>query len=174
MPIDDDLKEEYPERWEAIRAEVLERATPDPDRVPWSNGRPCCERCAKPNHDLVYSFRTGWEALLYDVDEPHEPIAWLSVDTDGAVDEFQWLDDVADETRFLIMFGLRPEHFTKVVLTIAHTCQDPRCDDLNHLEALCQRCHLQLDVDQRGRRERIKSEIRGQRTLFGGGGCAGS
>ena len=36
----------------------------------------------------------------------------------------------------------------KVVLTLAHTCQDPSCDRLDHLFALCQFCHLHLDQEQ--------------------------
>lgn len=69
--------------------------------------------------------------------------------------------------------GERSAECVTVVLTIAHTCQDPRCDALDHLEALCQRCHLQLDRQpaERARRDRIKSEIRGQQSLFGGSGC---
>lgn len=35
----------------------------------------------------------------------------------------------------------------KVVLTTAHTCDcDPPCSNPKHLLALCNRCHLRLDV----------------------------
>lgn len=33
----------------------------------------------------------------------------------------------------------------KIVLTIAHKCDDTMCSDHDHLLALCQRCHLGLD-----------------------------
>lgn len=36
----------------------------------------------------------------------------------------------------------------KIVLTTAHTCQDASCGDVEHLLALCQRCHLKLDSTQ--------------------------
>lgn len=36
----------------------------------------------------------------------------------------------------------------RVILTTAHLCQDSKCDDLEHLRHMCNRCHLRLDVDQ--------------------------
>jgi hypothetical protein len=36
----------------------------------------------------------------------------------------------------------------KVILTTAHTCQESTCNDLEHLRALCQCCHLRLDAKQ--------------------------
>ena len=43
---------------------------------------------------------------------------------------------------------MRPETGTLVVLTIAHLCRcTPKCGELSHLRALCQRCHLALDLD---------------------------
>jgi hypothetical protein len=36
----------------------------------------------------------------------------------------------------------------KVVLTTAHTCTcDPLCSNPAHLLAMCNRCHLRLDID---------------------------
>ena len=34
----------------------------------------------------------------------------------------------------------------KVMLTVAHLCHDPSCDDPEHLRAMCQRCHLRYDA----------------------------
>jgi len=35
-----------------------------------------------------------------------------------------------------------------VRLTVAHTCKcDPPCINPEHVKAMCQRCHLRLDVD---------------------------
>jgi hypothetical protein len=35
-----------------------------------------------------------------------------------------------------------------VILTAAHTCDcDPLCSNPEHLKAMCNRCHLRLDVD---------------------------
>lgn len=36
----------------------------------------------------------------------------------------------------------------QVILTIAHLCQESRCDDIEHLRAMCQRCHLKMDAQQ--------------------------
>ena len=36
----------------------------------------------------------------------------------------------------------------KVVLTVAHICQcDPPCSNPDHLLAMCNRCHLRIDVE---------------------------
>ncbi len=35
-----------------------------------------------------------------------------------------------------------------VVLTVAHLCHDSECADESHLKAMCNRCHLRLDVKQ--------------------------
>lgn len=38
---------------------------------------------------------------------------------------------------------------SKVVLTVAHLCDcKPKCGNPEHLKALCQRCHLALDLPQ--------------------------
>ena len=39
------------------------------------------------------------------------------------------------------LFGSYPR-MRRIVLTCHHTCRNKQCDDLSHLEALCQRCHL--------------------------------
>lgn len=36
----------------------------------------------------------------------------------------------------------------KVILTTAHLCQESMCNDLKHLKAMCQLCHLRLDAKQ--------------------------
>lgn len=52
-----------------------------------------------------------------------------------------------------------------IVLTTAHLCHDPACANLDHLKAMCQRCHLRLDVmehkiHRRQRRERETGQTR--------------
>lgn len=42
----------------------------------------------------------------------------------------------------------------KVVLTTAHLCHDPSCDDLTHLKHMCNRCHLRYDRDLHKRHSR--------------------
>lgn len=51
-------------------------------------------------------------------------------------------------------FGWAPPELklTRIVLTIAHTCHEPACDDPEHLLALCQKHHLALDSEHHARR----------------------
>lgn len=57
----------------------------------------------------------------------------------------------------------------KVVLTTAHLCHEPSCDDLEHLRHMCNRCHLRYDrqLHARHARERRRREAveRGQLEL---------
>jgi len=46
----------------------------------------------------------------------------------------------------------------KVVLTTAHICQTAACNDLEHLRALCQCCHLRLDARQHAETRAAKKE----------------
>lgn len=165
MPIDDDMREQYPDQWDALRDRVLDRASwvapPDePTLFVKTSETPRCERCAKPNHETVI---TGPDGAWVDERWIHHPLG---------PDRPVWRDEEGEMLDHEYT-GERSSDSVRVVLTIAHTCQDPRCDDLQHLQALCQRCHLQLDGQpaERARREQIKSEIRGQQALFGGGGC---
>lgn len=45
---------------------------------------------------------------------------------------------------------LRPAKWARgrVVLTTAHLCQDSKCDLLDHLKHMCNRCHLRYDLPQ--------------------------
>ena len=57
-----------------------------------------------------------------------------------------------------------------VVLTVAHLCHDPSCSNLDHLRAMCNRCHLRYDVEHHkanaARTRLAKKEAAGQLTLF--------
>jgi hypothetical protein len=49
----------------------------------------------------------------------------------------------------------------KVVLTTAHLCQcDPLCGDPEHLKAMCNRCHLRIDVKLHVKHARDKRRAR--------------
>jgi hypothetical protein len=164
MPIPDDLKEHYPDDWDAIREAVLERAVEtvsylEEFAVPKS-ALPVCEWCRKPNgyrfgDSNPGDFKVYFQAL---VGTPRTE-TWISAHVDSDVVEYEWPD--------------RPHDASKCVLTIAHLCQDPRCDNLDHLRALCQRCHLTYDAQstQRVRRKRIQAKLRGQQTLSEPAGC---
>ena len=56
----------------------------------------------------------------------------------------------------------------KVVLTVAHLCQDPTCGDESHMKAMCQRCHLRYDHKLHMKNARLTREKkRGQIPLEG-------
>ncbi|MFB6351250.1 MAG: hypothetical protein ABEN55_00055 [Bradymonadaceae bacterium] len=156
MPIDADLEDAYPDDWDDIRAQVLERATRQLPGL--DEPTPCCERCGKPDGHEVTSRPDGW--TLYRDDG----LARIRFDTHG---------DLLDETWDPIITV--PDDTTTVVLTVMHLCQDPRCDWMSHLRAACQRCHLEYDQQegQRERRKRIQAEIRGQMSIVGSSGCPG-
>lgn len=49
----------------------------------------------------------------------------------------------------------------RVVLTTAHLCDcDPLCGDLDHLKALCNRCHLRVDVPLHVKNRKAKRRAR--------------
>lgn len=51
--------------------------------------------------------------------------------------------------------GDHPITNSRVVLTVAHLCQcEPKCSDKAHLKAMCQRCHLRLDIESHVRNAR--------------------
>lgn len=64
----------------------------------------------------------------------------------------------------------------KVMLTVAHLCHDSTCDNEEHLRAMCNRCHLRLDVEQhtrnsaetRDRKKREREDSVGQGRMFEG------
>lgn len=161
MPIPDDLKDAYPDDWDAIRDRVMERATIDDARA--DGPTPCCEWCGVPQGEQVTRYddtSTVWR------EEEDEILGRVGVrvglDADGD------LDGQMHDTTIVI-----PSDTTTVVLTTAHLCQDPRCSDLDHLRALCQRCHLTYNArrDQKAKRETIQAEIRGQQRIGPPAGC---
>lgn len=70
-------------------------------------------------------------------------------------------DKPSDSTRCEERDG-RPAIWAKghVLLTTAHLCHDPSCDNLEHLRHMCNRCHLRYDrtLHQRHARERRRRE----------------
>lgn len=63
----------------------------------------------------------------------------------------------------------RPALFAsgRVVLTIAHLCRKSRCPRIDHLKAMCNRCHLRYDRRQHYTSRRIRWEREaGQERLF--------
>lgn len=77
--------------------------------------------------------------------------------------------DTMNSTEGDMLFGEYP-NIIRIVLTVHHTCRDKACDDLAHLQALCQRCHLNADREHHQRkatetRRRKQLEQNGQREL---------
>ena len=73
---------------------------------------------------------------------------------------------------------MQPAVFAKgrVILTTAHLCEcDPPCVIPEHVKAMCNRCHLRIDVDlhqrHRVRNRGLLLEQQGQLRLFRRSGC---
>jgi len=80
----------------------------------------CCEECGVPNYAIIYRPNKGkpeWELM-----------------PEGLLADAMALDGIK---------------FTKVILTIAHLDHDKINHEvkLERLKALCQRCHLRLDIN---------------------------
>jgi hypothetical protein len=55
----------------------------------------------------------------------------------------------------------------RIVLTTAHLCRKSQCPRIDHLKAMCQRCHLRYDRRQHYTSRRIRWERQaGQERLF--------
>jgi len=49
----------------------------------------------------------------------------------------------------------------KIVLTTAHLCEcNPLCGDESHLKAMCNRCHIRVDIELHVRHARAKRHAR--------------
>lgn len=80
----------------------------------------CCEDCGVPNYALIY--------------RPYK-------------NKPDWkLAPGGHEADAMVLDGIK---FTKIILTIAHLDSDKENHDvkLGRLKALCQRCHLKLDIN---------------------------
>lgn len=141
---------DYPPHWAALRAQVLTRAQACCECVGecgsshplQCTGRP---RCDAPNHALI-------------IRDPLQPALWWREE-----DAPLYLRDA---------YHSRRKTLVRIVLTIAHLCQDSRCANLEHLRAMCQRCHLVYDHAQHRRnasatRQRQK-ELAGQLSFLEG------
>ena len=54
----------------------------------------------------------------------------------------------------------------KIVLTVAHLCHHPECINLDHLVALCQRCHLRGDSFVKMRALKSKRQKESKQEFF--------
>lgn len=104
MPIDYKL---YHPKWSLIRRLILKRAG-------------CrCEKCAVPNHALIYR------------------------PTKGSADWVLWPEGMQSEACTLDGYKA-----VKIVLTIAHVDHNKDNNRFKNLAAWCQRCHLKHDIKQ--------------------------
>jgi hypothetical protein len=108
---------EYPPNWKTeIRPRIIARA-----------GN-CCEECKVKNHSIILREANGtWRYI-----SPTE-CDWIKAKMRNGYNEAG---------------ALKKMGFTKVVLTIAHLNHDKLNWDVkdDELKALCQRCHLLLDI----------------------------
>lgn len=96
--------------------------------------RHCCEWCEVPN----YAYRFIWNGEA-------SPRVIDGEDMQSIREMKSYLEDT-------------PHTMTRIVLTIAHLDHDEYNWDVkdDRLVALCQRCHVRYDVQEKRRRQRVK------------------
>ena len=131
-------KNYHPEWKSRIRPDILER------------DKHCCKFCKVPNYAIVC--RGKWNGK----------IVWQNDDgcifdaTDGSFLGEAYVGEVFDNEK---------QKVTKVILTIAHLDHDKTNNDYENLAALCQKCHLGIDLkhhmknarDSRNKKKKLQS-----------------
>lgn len=136
MPIRPENLARYPDDWQRIRGEILERA------------RFCCEWCGKPNGADVEVLECGaWRlpgGLETHHPDPELPERWAQLERPRY--HRQRLDMEWASARLV-----------RVVLTVAHLDHVPEHCEPRNLRALCQRCHNRYDTPHRVRSRRAQA-----------------
>lgn len=164
MPIDEEIAQHYPDHWDRLSEKIRSDSPPieTVDGVVSS-----CEWCRRPVARRVWSQGRSY----YRVAENGGRIAAYNRKGERVrtLSDFEW--KTAPDGILESPHGLEGRS-TEVVLTVAHLCHWPPCDDERHLVALCQACHLWYDSRPvcRQVRERLYSELCGQLRLTGDSG----
>jgi hypothetical protein len=117
MPIRAENLARYPANWKQISQDIRARA----------NFR--CEECNIPNHEWGFRDRDGtWNAV------PRGPL--IKAYGRDAKPPFHIRTHEGRDIKII-----------EIVLTVAHLDHVPEHVDPSNLRALCQRCHLRMDVD---------------------------
>lgn len=127
MPIKPEHRALYPANWRAIRTAAVERA------------RHRCQRCGLANYAVGYRKRDGRFIRA----------GGNSVRDEAGLGELSYLEArklAVYENSFDLGLGPDNERAIVIVLTVAHLNHDPRDCREENLQALCQRCHLALDL----------------------------
>jgi hypothetical protein len=134
MPID---YKKYPANWKSeIRPTILKRANN------------CCENCGLKNHEIGYRDATGY---FY---------GWQTIEN---LLEIKGYDIFCHELSNCYDKNGNPTKPLKIVLTVAHLDHDVTNNDPSNLKALCQKCHLSLDLKQH--RENARKTIQNKKGL---------
>jgi hypothetical protein len=143
MPIRPSEKSRYPDDWKAISLRIRERAGQQCE---------CTGQCGDEHHGKGRCNAPNGRWILRHVKE-----AW------------RWC--TSEEFEKWEVNGIRPHEWAdkavRIVLTVAHLDHVPEhCEDSNLL-AMCQRCHLKLDGDQRARTaHETRRSMKAHRDLF--------
>lgn len=128
---------EYPPNWKTeIRPRIMKRANN------------CCEECGVKHLSIILREKNKWRYICET--------------------EYGWIKERHQKGGYTYNGAIKSLGFTKVVLTIAHLNHDKLNWDVKdeELKALCQKCHLQLDIKHHtanrkygrnhGRKEQLK------------------
>ena len=96
----------------------------------------CCKFCGAKNYSIIHRYGSGMEEWHY------------------------WPEGIESEA-----WTLDGKKSTKIILTIAHLDHDKNNNDYDNLAALCQKCHLGIDLkhhmanarETRNRKKKLQS-----------------
>lgn len=131
----------YPANWKTeIRPAILKRA------------KDCCEICGLKNGLLIS--RDNKNGLVKDL-------------IDGPVWEYDEMGKLVHSDVSWRLSDWDSFHHARVVLTIAHLDHDVKNNDYGNLQALCQKCHLDLDrVQHRTNARNTVNNKKGLQDMF--------
>lgn len=141
MPIKPENKKRYPTNWKEIRAAILKRAQNK------------CEQCGLSNYSMVSRGLMGAIEFTEEGD---------FIEHDGELYSRKY-----SYSKKTLQSPFAPP--TKVILTIAHLNPPVENCAMDNLKALCQKCHLQLDmpIHLKNRKETLlKKKEKGQMQLL--------
>lgn len=107
----------------------------------------CCEKCGVPNYSVL-EYLSGEVVEIMEFDDIQAARAYR-----------------AEKNKFSFVVNGQGQWWSMVILTVAHLDHDVDNNDLDNLQALCQRCHLGHDRRDNAQKRRYGPTGRFHRQL---------
>lgn len=136
----------YPLNWKEIRHRILQRAGEVRNEAGKITLEARCEKCGALNHSLIFRGKLhGYEVFQYS----DASIYFYPSGEFYGVDIYAPIEPINGDPN---------QKAHKVVLTIAHLDHDEENHDVKdeRLQALCQKCHLRYDTQEKMKRKAKK------------------